>query len=70
MFTQMSEPFTNIYNKFLSLEPETCHNIVLSLPSSKKEYLLKSFEAFLKICFHIKSQGQSFKLQKKKNVAK
>ena len=51
MFTQMSLPFTNIYNKFFSLRPKTCRKIVISLPSSKKEQFLKSFGTFLKICF-------------------
>ena len=34
---QMSQPFTNIYNKFFSNRPKSCPNTVLSLPSSKKE---------------------------------
>ena len=34
---QMSQPFTNIYNKFFSRRPKSCPNTVLSLPSSKKE---------------------------------
>ena len=37
MFTQMSQPFTSIYNELFSLGPKPCPNIVLSLSSSKKE---------------------------------
>ena len=34
---QMSQPFTNIYNKFFSLRPKICPNTAMSLPSSKQE---------------------------------
>ena len=37
MFTQMSQPFTSIYNQLFSLRPKLCHNIALPLSSSKKE---------------------------------
>ena len=47
-----------------SLRPKPCPNTALSLPSSKKEQLLKSFRTFLKICFHSKSHGKTLNLKK------
>ena len=54
-----------------SKDLKPCSNIALSLPSSRKEYLLKHFAMFLKIFFCSKSQEQSFKLKNcRKTIAK